>query len=58
MGLVYFDKRAFTYLINPVAPTQTIQFIKPTANTVNPELCYLESNANMCLSLCSTGFSL
>lgn len=58
MGLVYFDKRAFAYLINPVAPRQTTQFITPALNSVHACLSYLESNANTCLSLCSSGFSL
>lgn len=58
MGLVYFDKRAFAYLINPVAPWQTTQFIMPVPNCLYARLSYLELNANTCLSLCSAGFSL
>lgn len=58
MGLVYFDKRAFAYLINPVAPWQTTQFIMPVPNCLYAWLSYLELNANTCLSLCSAGFSL
>ncbi len=58
MGLVYFDKTTFAYLINPVAPRQTTQLIKPTLNSVHACFFYLYSIANMCLSLCSSGFSL
>lgn len=51
MGLVYFDKRAFAYHINPVAPRQTTQFITPAPDSVHAWLSFLESNANMYFSL-------
>lgn len=50
MGFVYFDKRAFAFLIKPVAPWQITQFIIPVIEMLRcPTLNRMLTRACLCV---------